>query len=326
MLEDKIQGYLKWKNANYPVAAETYKIHLERFDEYCQKSIGEITIEDIINFQNSLKDQYAPGHICYTMAIVKNFIGYYYRQTNEEGRQLCRIDPWLVKFKAEEANHYYAISEEEYYKILSSMPENEFWKTQRKIVIRFLFETGVRASELCALNIEDINNKEHCALIKTKKGIEKGWIVWSEDLHELMIKFLGVRLCMNMDDNVFISQHRRTRPTTRTIQRWVAEAAEQAGIENHITPHGYRHGVIHYMIKRNAPELAIVRKLRHSERRSGMYPYASLNKDETIRLLEPYLPAPFSLEKKVQEQPAIISIPCRMNQVSGQIIRVKQCS
>lgn len=317
MLTKDIDKYLSWKRSNYERAAEAYEIHLRRLNDFYRKSLSDIQIEDIVAFQNSLKNKYSPSHVWYTMTVIKDFIGFFYRKRNKNGKRLCYLDPTLIKIKEVAANHHYAVSENDYYAMLKLMPENNVWEAQRKIVIRMLFETGARVSELVNLNVEDVSNRDRSALIATKKGIEKGWIVWSEDMHDLLIKFLGVRLCMNMDHNLFITKN-GTRPTTRTIERWVKAAAKTAGIEQNVVPHGFRHGKIHYMIEREAPEVALVRALRHSERgRSSVYPYASLNQAETKRLLDPYLPSTSRKEK----DPAIITlqIPMRAKPVYSRV-------
>jgi site-specific recombinase XerD len=154
-----------------------------------------------------------------------------------------------------------------------------------------LYETGVRVSELCDLNIEDISNEDHTALIMTKKGTEKGWIVWTDDLHELMIKFLGVRLCMNGREHLFVTERGHNRPTTRTIERWVDKVVKESGINKHIVVHSFRHGKAHFMIDHGADIVAVAKALRHSEKNPmGAFSYIRLNQKESEKILRKFLP------------------------------------
>jgi len=293
MLQKEIDLYLKWKSGNYPRAAKMYEIHVRRFNEYNKKALSEITIENVIDFNESIKNKYSQNHINYAMTVVKDFLGFYYKQT-VKGKRRCNIDPSLVRIRRNEANPHYAITEKEYRELINKMPENEFWHAQLKIIVRLLYETGIRVSELVNLNIEDIDNPNHMALIITRKGREKGWIKWSDDLHETMVKFLGVRLCMNQQPHLFLTSTGHKRPTVRTIERWVKKIVREYDMDERIVVHSFRHGKAHYMYDHGADLVAVHKALRHSKNNvGGAMQYLRFNEKESDKILTEFLPVTY---------------------------------
>lgn len=290
MLEKEIGEYLSWKGSYTKSAANRYELHLTRFDKFCKKEISRIVATDIVNFHNNLNLKYSPANVYYAMTIIKDFMGWNFRQVDEKGRRVCHLDPALVRLKKVSTNHHYPIPEKEYLELINSLRDDEFWHAQRVIVIRLLWETGVRVSELCSLNIADVSNENRSALIVTKKGYEKGWIFWSEETHRIVQNFLGVRLCMNSRPNLFITQSGRNRPTTRTIERWVAQAVKESGIKKKITPHSFRHGKAHYILDQGGGVADVAKILRHSEKNPmAAFAYLRLNHTEIDKIAQKFL-------------------------------------
>lgn len=288
----EIESYLKWKESNYPRAAQMYAIHLKRFNLLCKKKLEDITIEDIVSFNNSLKSQYTQSHISYAMTVVRDFVGFYFKDIDKKGKRKCYVDPTRIRIRKAKTNPYYAVTEEEYYHLMEVMREDTFYHAQKKIMVRLLYETGLRVSELVALNIDDIINEERKALVVTKKGKEKGWIVWTEELHDIMSKFLGVRLCMNERRHLFVTERGANRPTTRTVERWIKQIVKEYGMNPEIVVHSFRHGKAHYMYNNGADVVAVSKALRHSENNPmGAFMYLRFNETQTIKVLREYLPS-----------------------------------
>lgn len=259
MIKEEINQYLNWKASYTKSAANRYALHLYRLDKFCHKPLRDITVIDIVNFRNNLNLKYSPANVNYAMIIIKDFLGYYRKQG------LIDIDPSLIRIKKVLTRSHYAITEEEYKKMLSVLRDDELWNVQKKIVIRLLWETGVRVSELCALNISDMNSAEPRALIVTKKGNREGWIFWSQETHQLVLKFLGVRLCTNQRPHLFMTEKGHNRPTTRTVERWISDTCTRSGIPKKITPHSFRHGKAHHIINQGGNVKDVQVLLRHSE-------------------------------------------------------------
>ncbi|HTB32857.1 MAG TPA: tyrosine-type recombinase/integrase, partial [Bacteroidia bacterium] len=163
-----------------------------------------------------------------------------------------------------------AITEGEYNRIIDVIPNNEFLELRDLIMIRLLWDTGVRVSELCDLNTTQIDEKKLSAVISTKKTGKKRIIVWSAETHKLLMKYLPLRLELekhNGASSLFVgwdkSKGWSMRLSTRTVERRVKYYVSKAGIKEKITPHSFRHGWAHKRRDQNAPLAFIQKGLGH---------------------------------------------------------------
>jgi len=121
------------------------------------------------------------------------------------------------------------------------------------------------------LDISQIDENKTSAIIFTKKTGKQRAIVWSEETHKLLMKYLPMRTELekiNRASALFVGKHRNSgwsmRLTRRTVERLVKHYAHQAGIKEKITPHSFRHGWAHKRRDNNAPLAFIQKGLGHS--------------------------------------------------------------
>ena len=127
------------------------------------KPIEEYRITDIVNYQMWLKSHYSSYSLEYATVIIKNFFQFYRDQDYS-----C-LPPSLIKRKKGRAKSHRAIKEEEFEKIISIIQEKDLWTLRDILIIRLLWDTGVRVSELTDLNISQIDINNLSAVISTKK-------------------------------------------------------------------------------------------------------------------------------------------------------------
>ncbi len=280
MLSKEIDTYMDWKATHTRTTGNRYPLHLQRFNQHCKKGIGEVSLNDVITFYNSLeRKKHSNANINYAMVIVKSFIGFYFMQGK------CGVNPKMIRVQKADARSHYSVEKEEYEKMLSVLRDDELWDVQRKIAIRLLWETGVRVSELISLNVSDMSSTEAKAMIITKKNNKYRWIFWSKETHDLIITFLGTRICMNQRPHLFMTERGRNRPTTRTIERWVSEVVREAGINKKITPHSFRHSRAHRILAQGGNVAHIQKVLGHSESDPrAAFSYIRLNNVEVEKI------------------------------------------
>jgi site-specific recombinase XerD len=284
MLTKEIDTFMDWKATHTRTVGNRYPLHLKRFDDHCQKSIEDITLSDIVSFYNALEHKkYSGANISYSVTIIKSFIGFYYSQG------ICKVSPKLIKIQKPIPKSHYSIEKDEYERMLEVLRDDELWNVQKKIIIRLLWETGVRVSELCALNISDMSSTETRARILTKKNNKQRWIFWSQETHDLIISFLGVRLCTNQRAHLFMTERGHNRPTTRTIERWIIDTVKKAGIEKKITPHSFRHARAHRILDQGGNVVDIQKILGHSDNDPrAAFAYLRLNNTEIEKIARKY--------------------------------------
>jgi len=259
MLE--IDKYLEWKGSYAPIAQAVYGKQLERFDGFVKKDFDDIKIGDISKYTNFLRKKYSGKTIEFNLIIIKNFFNFYAKQ----GRVV--ISPDLIKSPRTHANSHQPITEREYLLMLAYLPNNDFISLRDKLVIGLLWDTGIRVSELCDLNLSDIDIQNNCATIKTKKNETSRRIFWSSEVAFVMKRYVGIRISMNASQPLLVGMYSGRVPsmrmTTRTAQRIVKTLALQAGITKKISPHSFRHGWACHRRDKGAPLSFIQKGLGH---------------------------------------------------------------
>ena len=264
-MQEKIEEYLDWKGVHSPKASISYKSWLMLFLRICgDKPIEEYRISDIVSYQKWLKTHYSSYSLEYATVIIKNFFQFYRDQN-----YTC-LPPSLIKRKKGRAKSHKAIREEEFEKMVAVIPEDDFWGLRDCLIVRMLWDTGVRVSELTDLNVSQIDVNNMSAVIATKKTANMRIIVWSKVTHEVLIKYLTKRAELpdnNYAQALFVGKINNSsvnpRLTTRSVERLIKFYSNKAGIIERITPHSFRHGWAHKRRDLNAPLSFIQRGLGH---------------------------------------------------------------
>ena len=290
-MERIIKEYLEWKGTYAHRASVNYKIWLKRFVEVCGiKHLDNYDVSDVVKYRNWLEGHYSPCTVSFATVVMKNFFQYCKTQNYS-----C-LSPTLIRLPRINAKSHRAVTENEYNKIISVILLNEFIPLRDSIMIRMLWDTGVRVSELCDLDISQIDEQKRSAVIKTKKTGKHRIIVWSDETHQLLKKYMAIRLELHRYNNkssaLFVGCNKGSgwsmRLTSRSVQRSIKYYVDRAGIKEKITPHSFRHGWAHKRRDKNAPLAFIQRGLGHSNPIST-FVYEQYNDLEFERSANSYL-------------------------------------
>jgi site-specific recombinase XerD len=153
-----------------------------------------------------------------------------------------------------------------------------------KLIVYFLYSTGLRISELLALNIKDISFNSGKFTVKGKGSKER--IVY---IDELTKNELQSYVNQRSDDNLalFVNQ-KNNRLTINDIQKIFKKAKiNQAGKK--ITPHKLRHSFATNILKNGADIINVQKLLGHSSIDTTQI-YTHLDHDELKEVSEKFHP------------------------------------
>jgi len=220
----EINQYLLWKGMHRQErTVKSYAPWINKFSEKTQqKGIGEVEFNDISGFSIFLKQNYAPKTQEYAMTVIRDYVGYWIK------RKPLKIILDDVRVHRARSISHKPVTPEEYVSILEKMSVQDLSGLRDVVLVRMLYDTGARISEICALKKDDFDLVNRYAQIPNAKRKDDGFIFWSTDTNEFLRIYLDQKPA-----KIF--------PTIRTCQRIIQKYADLAGIKKHITCHSFRH-------------------------------------------------------------------------------------
>ena len=91
-------------------------------------------------------------------------------------------------------------------------------------------------------------------------------------------------------DFLLINKKTKTRFTPKSIQRWVKETRQLAGIDKNITPHSFRHGKANEILEQGGTVRDVSAILRHISPNSS-FNYLQLSQKRYIQTASKFLQA-----------------------------------
>lgn len=110
---------------------------------------------------------------------------------------------------------------------------------RNRAILLLLLDTGIRASELCDLKLEDLDNRNNRIFVRQGKGMKERLLPFSPRTGQMIWRYLASRKDAQPDDPLFAS--RLDRPMTRTkLSEMFRMIGRRAGVAN-VYPHRLRH-------------------------------------------------------------------------------------
>ncbi|HEY4504965.1 MAG TPA: tyrosine-type recombinase/integrase, partial [Candidatus Paceibacterota bacterium] len=226
---------------------ENYDRYLSRFIEVSHVKLSEdIKEEDVRSFRLWLNRQnLAKNTQNYYVIAIRMFLKYLV----SHGTQV--LSPGRLELAKTEQRDLDLISSQELDRLMAapllrqgSAGQVSELELRDKAILELLFSTGLRVSELCALNTDDIDLSRDEFSIRGKGG--KVRVVFLSDSAKVHVKaYLAKRKDMGealfSGSRVTSANKEGTRLIPRSVQRLVKHYAIKAGITRKVSPHTLRH-------------------------------------------------------------------------------------
>ncbi len=140
-------------------------------------------------------------------------------------------------------------------------------------LVRFLYRSGTRVSECCALKRGDIDLEDGTAFVFRGKGGKSRRVYFDTDTAHALRRYWAARLdgaqvVALASLPAFSGRDLSGKPgaaiTPRTVERIVSATARLAGVEAHVTPHTFRHGLATKLVEGRVPAPVVQRVLGHA--------------------------------------------------------------
>lgn len=150
-------------------------------------------------------------------------------------------------------------------------PAKDLRRVKIKAMLLFLYRTGVRVSELCALSRRDIDLTNGTASIYRAKGGKSRTVLFDVETAEALLTYWTKRGDGGRGIGsypAFSGRDQLGKPgkhiSPRTVEHIVAQLCEEVGVESAITPHSFRHGLATELVRRRVRESTVQTILGHA--------------------------------------------------------------
>ena len=176
---------------------------------------------------------------------------------------------------------------EEIQRLLNAPPVDSWLGARDRAILETLYSTGLRVSELVALNMEDIDFLGEVVRVRGKGKKERVSPIGSNALQAIQhyIEFRNRRAQTNDIDTrvLFVNKH-GNRLSTRSVRRKMDKYLKEAGLDPAISPHTLRHSFATHLLN-NGADLRSVQELLGHQSLSTTQVYTHLT---TSRIKEVY--------------------------------------
>lgn len=285
-IQKAITEFLRWKSIYLPESScRNYRIGLDHLKNWNDRDIRYFNVYDLEKFYFSLKQKNYKGRtIAHAVRVMKMMWKYYNSKMemklSYEDIKCPRYIPSEIQF----------CTHEEYKKMNAVLDPQNFEDLKHKLALNLLWDTGMRVGEMISMNIGMLDSTKPMATIVTEKARQYGLVMWSKETHTLLLRYLGIRICLNQKPELFCTTYRgrNSRTLTRTVERWFEKLSTRAEIR-HVSPHMLRHGRAHYILDNGGTIYDVNKVLRHINLESTLRNYAVINEKEFANIAKRFL-------------------------------------
>lgn len=165
---------------------------------------------------------------------------------------------------------------------LLTIDRQDFAGLRTKVLLEMLYSTGARISELCGANVDDLVFRKQ-ALLVHGKGSRDRFVFLGDTAFQALRDYLPVRQEFLqrrglVTTTALLLNLRGGRLTPRGAAGLISRRITDAGLNKHLTPHGFRHSFATHLLNHGA-DLRIVQELLGHSRLSTTQIYTHVGMD-----------------------------------------------
>jgi integrase/recombinase XerD len=195
--------------------------------------------------------------------------------TYEQWRYVAKRVRERTDLKPERAKKHLprVLTSHEFQKFYATIDKTE--DPQHALMLRLLFFTGARVSELCRIEVKDVDLETYKIRIEQGKGGKDRYVLFGRSFATA----LRTHLLANSKNRYVFQTQRNSKFTARRVQQIVKFYAEKAGVQ--ATPHTFRHQMITWLSRHGDLADAELQLLTGHARREtlAVYQHVALDTD-----------------------------------------------
>ena len=249
--------YLLYQKGLSQNTVDSYKSDLTKLSNYLQnQDLSKTTIDNFFidmsefNYSSSTKKRMHSS--------IKNFLKYINENEDYES-----IDISDIKLKSsKKLPEVLSITDIE--NMINFYNHETYFDSRNRTVIDVLYSTGCRVSELCDINISDIDLDEKYLKLKGK-GSKQRIVPIGSMLYKNLMQYLNVRetFLQNRVEPLFLSKSKNKLDRT-AVFRIIKKTAKNISLQTDVHPHTLRHSAATHMLEGGCDLRTVQEFLGHS--------------------------------------------------------------
>ena len=249
--------YLLYQKGLSQNTVDSYKSDLTKLSNYLQNQ--DLSKTNIDNFFIDMSEfNYSTSTKKRMHSSIKNFLKYINENEDYES-----IDISDIKLKSsKKLPEVLSITDIE--NMINFYNHETYLDSRNRTVIDVLYSTGCRVSELCDINISDIDLDEKYLKLKGK-GSKQRIVPIGSMLYKNLMEYLNVRetFLQNRGEPLFLSKSKNKLDRT-AVFRIIKKTAKNISIQTDVHPHTLRHSAATHMLEGGCDLRTVQEFLGHS--------------------------------------------------------------
>ena len=249
--------YLLYQKGLSQNTVDSYKSDLTKLSNYLQNQ--DLSKTNIDNFFIDMSEfNYSSSTKKRMHSSIKNFLKYI-----NENEDYELIDISDIKLKSsKKLPEVLSITDIE--NMINFYNHETYLDSRNRTVIDVLYSTGCRVSELCDINISDIDLDEKYLKLKGK-GSKQRIVPIGSMLYKNLLQYLNVRetFLQNRGEPLFLSKSKNKLDRT-AVFRIIKKTAKNISLQTDVHPHTLRHSAATHMLEGGCDLRTVQEFLGHS--------------------------------------------------------------
>ncbi len=290
-LKDYISEYLNYceyrKQLNFKTI-KAYKIDLNQYNSFCLDISDPFSKKAVDSYITELFKHYKSKSVKRKIASLKAFFHYLEYTEFLAQNPFDKLDVYFREAKLlPKTISFHSIQKflsVLYAQKMQTVSAYQFKCCLRDIaVIELLFATGMRISELCSLKPSDIDLENNTVLIYGKGSKERILQFGNCEVISALATYQSTFKADISACGYFFVNKRKQKLSDQSVRFMINRYAALAGIEQHITPHMFRHSFATLLLEQDVDIRYIQKMLGHSSiSTTEIYTHVSNTKQKDI--------------------------------------------
>jgi len=244
---DKLETELKIRGFSKRTV-ESYLYHNKKFFDFVKKEPSNVDGNDAKRYIAYLMadKKYSPSSVNLALSSLKFFYNEILQNRAFNSVKAPKLEKKLPT----------VLTKDEIRKLLNSVKN-----PKHRLLVEFMYSSGLRVSECVNLKIDDLDVSEKMGKIRHGKGNKERYIILSDNLLQHLTDYLNNK----KDKSSYIFSIKDRPITIRQAQKVVKEAAKKAGIKKRVFCHALRSSFATHLLEDGTDIRIIQELLGHSD-------------------------------------------------------------